>query len=226
MGFHGIKDFHAKQIYAWIRSLQPDILINDRWSRVVNPDDPNGEGVRFGDFTTPFECTFPTYIPSLLWEHCDIWTSGGGGWGYDKTGTFKSFEWFFKHLVACRSMGGNFLLNVGPSGEGEMHPNYYKNVTTIAKWMEHSKESVIGCTSSPGAERSNVMITTRGNNWYLHLLPDLKKQVSVKTDKKPLALILLRTGDPVSYNYQDGFLTFTLPLFLRTEMDDVVKVEF
>lgn len=226
MGFHGIKDFHTKQIYEWIRSLQPDILINDRWSRVVNPDAPNDEGVRFGDFTTPFECSLPTYIPSRLWEHCDIWTCGGGGWGYDRTGTFKSYGWFFKHLVTTRSLGGNFLPNVGPAGNGEMHPNYYKNMKAIAGWMKYNRESVIGCGPTPGVERSNVMITTRGRNWYLHLLPDFKKQVSVKTDKKPLALILLRTGDPVPYNYQDGFLTFTLPLRLRTEMDDVVKVEF
>ena len=226
MNFRGVDDMHTLQVYAWIRSLQPDIVINDRWSNIVNPDDPAGTGLRIGDFTTPFECSKPTYVPSKWWEHCDIWTSGGGGWGYDKTGTFRPYSWFFEHLAACRSLGGNFLPNVGPAGNGEMHPNYYRQMAGIAEWMTHSKESVIGASPSPGAERSNVMITTRNNTWYLHLLPDFKKQVSLKTGKQPKSLTLLRTGTVIPNNYCEGFVKFTVPENLRTELDGVVKVEF
>jgi len=222
MNFRGISDMHTKQVYAWIRSLQPEIVINDRWSSIVNPDDPGDKGVRTGDFTTPFECIKPTYVPSKWWEHCDIWTRGGGGWGYDKSGTFASYSWFFEHLVASRSLGGNFLPNVGPSGNGEMHPNYYKNLGDIAEWMKHSKESVIGAGKTPGVERSNVMITTRGNSWYLHLLPEFDQQVSLKTDKRPQSVTLLRTGEALPYMYLDGFIKFTVSSNLRTKMDDVV----
>jgi alpha-L-fucosidase len=224
MYFRGVSDMHTNQIYAWIRSLQPGIVVNDRWSNIVNPDDPDGTGMRIGDFTTPFECILPSYIPSRWWEHCDIWTSGGGGWGHDKTGKFRPYAWFFEHLVASRSLGGNFLPNVGPDGNGEMHPNYYRNMEAIAAWMSHSRESVIGAGPSPGVERSNVMITTRGNNWYLHLLPSFQKQVSLRTDREPISATLLRTGEPIPYIYMDGFINFTLSPKLRTEMDDVVKV--
>jgi alpha-L-fucosidase len=225
MFFRGVSDMHTEQVYAWIRLLQPGIVINDRWSNMVNPDDPAGTGVRIGDFTTPFECIKPTYVPSKWWEHCDIWTSGGGGWGYDKTGTFKPYPWFFEHLVASRSLGGNFLPNVGPSGNGEMHPNYYKNMLAIAEWMKHSRESVIGAGPSPGVERSNVMITTRGDSWYLHLLPQFKEQVYLKTDKCPRSVTLLRTGQSVPFSYWEGFIKFKLPSDYRTDMDDVVKVQ-
>ncbi len=226
MHFRGVSDMHTQQVYAWIRSLQPGIVINDRWSNLVNPDDPNGRGVRIGDFTTPFECTLPTYVPSRWWEHCDIWTSGGGGWGYDKTGTFRPLSWFFDHLAACRSLGGNFLPNVSPGPDGEMHPKYYENLKNIAGWMQHSGESLIGASPSPGPERSNVMITTRGKNWYLHLLPGFTQQVSVKTDKPPLTVTLMRTGESLPYSYLDGFIHLTIPAGKRTEMDDVVKVRF
>ncbi|KAF5080819.1 Alpha-L-fucosidase [anaerobic digester metagenome] len=224
MYFKGVSDMHTEQIYTWIRSLQPGIVINDRWSNIVNPDDPAGSGMRIGDFTTPFECILPTYTPSQWWEHCDIWTSGGGGWGYDKTGTFRPYAWFFEHLVASRSLGGNFLPNVGPDGKGEMHPNYYKNMEAIAEWMSHSRESVIGAAPSPGVARSNVMITSRGNNWYLHLLPSFQKQVSLRTGQKPIAVTLLRTGESIPFIYRDGFINFSLLPAQRTEMDDVVKV--
>lgn len=225
MYFRGVNDMHTEKIYAWVRSLQPGIVINDRWSNIVNPDDPSGSGMRVGDFTTPFECILPTYTPSKWWEHCDIWTSGGGGWGHDKTGKFRPYSWFFEHLVASRSLGGNFLPNVGPDGNGEMHPNYYKNMESITQWMKHGSESVIGAGPSPGIERSNVMITTQKNNWYLHLLPRFQGQVSLKTDKRPKSVTLLRTGDTIPFIYRDGFITFRLSPDQRTEMDDVVKVQ-
>jgi alpha-L-fucosidase len=192
----------------------------------VNPDDPGGKGLRFGDFTTPFECSLPTYKPSEWWEHCDIWTSGGGGWGYDKTGTFRPYSWFFEHLVTSRSLGGNFLPNVGPGGDGEMHPNFYKNMEEIARWMDHSSESVIGAGPSPGKDLSNVMITTGRKTWYLHLLPGFAEQVWFKPEKLPKSVTLLRTGDEVPFVNGDGMVRLDLPPAWRTAMDDVVKIKF
>ena len=225
MNWRGVADMHTEQIYAWIRSLQPGILVNDRWANIVNPDNPQGNGFSFGDFTTQFECTLPTYIPSRWWDHCDIWTSTPGpGWGYDPNGAFRPLSWFFRHLAASRSLGGNFLINAGPSGDGDMHPNFYKQTDSIARWMQHSKESVIGAGPTPGVQLSNVMITTRGNDWYLHLLPDFKKKVSARTGKQPSELILLRTGERIPFDYNDGFVTFVLDPSKRTTTDDVVKV--
>ncbi len=91
--------------------------------------------------------------------------------------------------------------------------------------MEHSRESLIGAGPSPGVGRSNVMITSRGNIWYLHLLPQFAGQVSLKTDKRPGSVTLLRTGQAVAFSYWDGFIQFNLPPDCRTDMDDVVKVQ-
>ncbi len=225
MNFRGIDDMHTEQIYAWLRTLQPGMVINDRWSNITNPDDPHGSGMRVGDFTTPFECQLPTYMPSRWWDCCHIWTTEGGcGWGYDSTGSFRSYGWFFEHLAACRSLGGNFLINVGPGPQGDMPPNYYGQMNAIAQWMVHSRESLIGADSTPGAQLSNVRITTRGNAWYLHILPDFTKDISVETGKEPVSVTLLRTGQKVPYIYRDGFLNFKVDPALRTDMDDVVKI--
>jgi alpha-L-fucosidase len=183
--------------------------------------------MRIGDFTTPFECTKPTYIPSKWWDECHIWNGKGGGWGYNKKGLFKPMSWFMEHFVAARSLGGNFLINVGPSGTGDMHPNYYKEIAILREWMETGAESVFGTGPTPGVERSNVPLTTRGQDiWYAHVLPDFKRQVSVKTDREPASLTLLRTGEAVPYIYRDGFLVFQLAADRRTATDDVVKIVF
>lgn len=229
MGWRGIpvSDLQTERVYAWIRSLQPDIVINDRWGNIVDPDNPEGTSMRIGDFTTPFECTKPTYIPSKWWDECHIWTGKGGGWGYNMNGVFRPMSWFMEHFIAARSLGGNFLINVGPAGTGDMHPNYYKEIDILRNWMESGYESVAGNCAGPGAERSNVPLTARGENtWYAHILADFNAQVSVKSDRAPSSVRLLRTGEPVSYIYRDGFLVFKLPNEKRKYIDDVVKITF
>lgn len=229
MGWRGIppQDLQTERVYAWIRSLQPDIVINDRWANIVDPDNPAGTSMRIGDFTTPFECTKPTYVPSKWWDECHIWTGKGGGWGYNMQGLFKPMSWFMEHFIAARSLGGNFLINAGPSGSGDMHPNWYREAALLEEWMQTGAESVFGTGPTPGVERSNAPLTTRGGDiWYVHVLPDLKREVSVKTDREPASLILLRTGEPVPYLYRDGFLVFKLGERQRGGMDDVVKIAF
>ena len=246
MGWYGIpvSELQTERVYAWIRSLQPDIVINDRWGNIVNPDNPAGTSMRIGDFTTPFECLTPTYVPSEWWEHCHIWTGKGGGWGYNTRGLFRPLSWFMEEFVASRSLGGNFLPNVGPSGTGDMHPIFYKEVAGLKEWMATGEESLIGCGPTPGVERSNVPLTTRGlpagsglvaagspeaaaaDIWYAHLLGGFKGQVSIKTDRAPVSVVLLRNRQKVEYIYRDGFLNFKLPDSMREGIDDVVKIYF
>lgn len=63
MEWRGITENNTEKIYSWIRTMQPGIVINDRWANLVDPDNPDGTSVRIGDLTTPFECGEPTYIP-------------------------------------------------------------------------------------------------------------------------------------------------------------------
>lgn len=226
MWWPGITETNTEKIYAWIRTLQPGIVVNDRWANVVDPDNPNGTAVRIGDFTTPFECGNPSYIPSKWWEHEDLWTAGGG-WGYDQQGRFRSMGWFFTHFVQARTLGGNFLVNAGPSPEGDMHPNYYKQIGILKRWMAYGKESLYGTGVTPGPELCNVPLTTRGDSIiYAHLLQKSSDQVSLITARKPVRLTLMRTGESLPYVYRDGFLHFKVDKSKRKRIDDVVKIEF
>ena len=226
MGWDGITELNTEQLYAWVRSLQPGIVVNDRWNNIVDPDNPNGTSVRIGDFTTPFECSTPTYIPFVWWEQEDLWTYGGG-WGYDKKGNFRSMDWFFGRFTETRSLGGNFLANVGPSPEGDMHPNFYHCMDSLKQWMAYGKESVFGTQPSPGTQLCNVKLTRRGDNTlYAHIMPKGRDQVSLVTARKPSRVVLLRTGESIPFIHRDGFLHFKVDKNKRTKMDDVVKIEF
>jgi alpha-L-fucosidase len=117
----GVGDPRTVETIEWVRSLQPGIVVNDRW---------NGAG----DFATP-ECHLPAGRPEGWWEACAIWN---GHWGYSPRQPLKPTPWVLETLLECRTWGGNFLLNSGPSPDGEMLPQFYARCEELAGWMRRS----------------------------------------------------------------------------------------
>jgi alpha-L-fucosidase len=210
--FPGIPNFHTMDVINRVRELQPGIVINNRWGRT-------------GDWGTP-ECHFPETRPSGWWELCHIWQGGHGGWGYSHEPKYRPLTWVMEMLVRSRAWGGNFLCNVGPAGDGTMHPKFYEGCAALAKWMAHSRESVIGALPVPDPERANVPLTRREGEelfWYLHLLPAHEGEAVVYRVPRPGSVRLLRTGEDVEYRHQDDRLC-VVPPAERTGLDDVVVV--
>ena len=213
IGWHGINDMRARQTLAWVRRLQPGIVINPRWAGV-------------GDFATT-ECHLPDGPPvdfksGQWWEACDIWLRGH--WGYVPSESFKPMSWFFNNLVTCRKWGGNFLANVGPRPDGTMPESFYDYCDKLADWMAHSRASLIGAAPTPGDERSNVPITRGENVWYLHVLSDKEEAIEVRDVPVPSAVKLLRTGQELSYKHDGKNLILALPAAERTLLDNVIAV--
>ncbi len=101
--------------------------------------------------------------------------------------SIKSNSWVIENLVNARSMGGNILLNIGPAPDGTMQPEFYERTAELAKWMAHSKKSLIGADPLKSwKEISNVPVTGKDKEWYLHILPGKQEEIWLKTDLKPI----------------------------------------
>src|ERR1700709_2638650 len=105
--------------------LQPNIITNDRLKR---PNFP-------GDTKTPEQ-----KIPSLAeldgkdWETC---MTMNGTWGYKKyDSNWKTPETLIRNLVDIASKGGNYLLNVGPTDQGEFPQPSIDELRAIGVWMK------------------------------------------------------------------------------------------
>jgi len=107
----------ATELVKMVRSLQPDIIIDNRLGgniRSVNPE------VYAGDFASPEQIIPPEGILDeagnpIPWEAC---ITMNNHWGYcaaDKD--FKTPKQIIRALVECVSKGGNLLLNVGPDAK-------------------------------------------------------------------------------------------------------------
>lgn len=222
MGWHGIDDMHTKAVYKWIRSLQPGIVINDRWSKVRNPDEANVEQ-SFGDFST-VECRTAKERPKGWWETCNIWDMGGG-WGYDKGERIRSLEWTLEHLIRCRQWGGNYLPNVGPRSDGEMTSGFYSRCKELAEWMAKHRDSVIGTTAPMNDDVATVPVTCRPGVWYLHIRPGDRREKEITVNAKwPIRkAYIMRTGAEVKYAMEGATYTFESP---SGSLREVIVIEF
>lgn len=210
MGWRGIDDLREKETLAWIRSLQPGIVINDRWDNL-------------GDFET-VEWRFAEDRPEdEWWEYCISWN---GHWGYNPNGRFRPAAWVLAMLARCRAWGGNFLLNVGPVPDGTMPAGFYERCEELASWMSHSRKSVIGADPVENPDCCNVPVTQNEGIWYVHLLREFNGAVTIEADRKPKDAILFRTGENVDFQYQDGIIRIELSADQRTDSVDVIAIRW
>ncbi len=154
----------AKKLRDMIKSLQPDILINDRL-----PDQ--------GDFDTP-EQFIPAEPQKRMWETCMTMNMS---WGYNPTDPdYKTARDLIHTLCEVSAKGGNLLLNVSPMGNGTLPDEQIERLETIGMWMVKSRESIVGTV--PGLEPWQFYgpSTRKGNTIYLHLLMKPYDTVSIK----------------------------------------------
>ena len=143
-----------------LTSLQKETITNDR----LGDDYP-------GDYKT-FERHIPQQAPAGKdWEVC---MPISGSWGY-KIGDekFKSTTKLIQNLVTISSMGGNYLLNVSPTGEGTLLPPALERLEAIGKWMDVNGDSIYGTGASPLGDLDWGKCTRKESNGkttlYLHV---------------------------------------------------------
>ncbi len=205
-----------------IRELQPGIVVNPRF---------HGSG----DFVT-FERRLPATRPPVDWaEFCNTWTSS---WSHQEI-PFRANAFVLGQLALARSWGINYLLGVGPTADGELCPEVYRNMAVVARWMKDNGHAIRGATRLPMSESSSVPATARHGSRYLFAIPRFKAESAYPEDQlaakdevlilsgvpAPRAVRLLAPSRPLVFSYKDGVVSVDLPARLRTNLVDVVQVD-
>ena len=139
----GRTDWGSEEILTLVRKLQPGIIVNCRLDLL---DDPCGY-----DFLTPEQVNLgapPTMNgKKVAWETCQTFS---GSWGYFRDEhTWKSPAQIIGQLSRTVALGGNLIMNVGPTGRGEIDARALERLAVYAKWMDANGEAIYGCTEAP-----------------------------------------------------------------------------
>ena len=211
----------AAQKLQSLLALQPAIITNDRLKR---PNFP-------GDHKTPEQ-----RIPNLSeldgqdWETC---MTMNGTWGYKSYDhNYKSPAKLIQNLLDIASKGGNFLLNVGPTAEGEFPPESVEILSKIGEWMKVNGEAVYGTKASPWGlfpwGRCTKKETPGRTTLYFSVFewPADNKIVIPDFRNRVILSKFLANGTNVKTEVKkDGSLVINLPAVATDPIAAVIKVE-
>lgn len=168
--------WEATKLVKMIRSINPDIIIDDRLS-VSNGNlsfDYDKAPYYIGDFKSPervipASCLVDTKGRPIPWETC---MTLNNNWGYvsSENGYKKSKE-VIRLLVECVSKNGNMILNIGPNAKGEIPKQSVKILKEIGEWMHENDDSIYNCGQAFGfAKPEWGRYTMNGKKLYAHIL--------------------------------------------------------
>ena len=161
----GKNEWESEKLIATARELQPDIMIDNRAD--MEQDVWTPEQLQVDEWQR-----HPETGELVTWEACHTFS---GSWGYYRDElTWKSPEQLVAMLIKTVSLGGNLLMNVGPTGRGTFDHRADAALEVYAEWMRLNSRSIYGCTMAepeficPNGCRLTQSVD--GKRLYIHLL--------------------------------------------------------
>lgn len=202
-----------------VRETRPECLINSR----IGTD----EGI---DYLSMGDNYYPAKGFDRPWE-----TSGtlNHSWGYHRL----DFKWkptgqMIRWLVDNTSRGGNYQLNVGPTGEGVFQPAAIRRLREIGAWMDVNGEAIHAVRPAPIDEPPWGRFTLRrkadGSPQTLYVfLYEKPESVTFRFPGVTVARArVLETAQEIPFSANNDSIALELPKHLPDERVTVLAVDF
>lgn len=208
----------SEELRDLVKSLQPDCLVSGRI----------GHGL--GDYMT----TGDNFIPLLPYgKPFEVPATINGTWGYNRFDeNWKSAARLIRDLVRVVGRGGNYLLNVGPDGNGEIPAQSVEVLRQIGDFMSSNGESIYGTVPVPAYpyELSWGGFTARKRRLYIHVFEPIKELYLINMGNRPRGCFLLEDGRPLELRERvtcEGVNSWqiALPQMPSRQPDTVVAVD-
>lgn len=177
-----------------VRKLQPGIFINDRgWDK--------------GDFSTPereYQATEGVSFTRMT-EACN--SVGQQSWGYRANEDFYTKRHLCCSIDRIMSMGGSYLLNVGPNAKGVIDEKYTEKLMAVGDWYNRM-EGCLECAETDTfvyEPRHNKCIATKKNGkTYMHFYNGIfSESVALKNyPSLPKKVRLMNNGSDLPFSIE------------------------
>ena len=202
----------AEPIAKLIKEMSPNIVSNTRL------------GGGFGDYHIAEQ-----FVPSTGlkgdWETCMTLNKH---WGYNAADqNWKSSTELIQKLIGICAKGGNFLLNVGPTAEGEIPEESVKRLNDVGEWLKENGESIYGTTAGPFPFLSWGAATRKNQIVYLHVFDwpkngELRLPLLSKIKKTTL---LTDSSNELKFSQSEVGTIIQLPKQAPSKSASVIKLE-
>jgi len=218
----------GERVIRFVRSLQPDILVNNRTGAP-------------GDFDTP-EQQLVRFQTNRPWESC---ITLGTQWAWKPNDTLKPYTDAIRMLVICTVNDGNLALNTNPMPDGRIESRQVKRFRKIGEWLKKYGESIYSTRGGPfiapdmdESKRTNAKndfqlpggrwwggATYKGNVIYLHIMRWPGDTLVLPAISGRIIKTSVLTGGEAKVQQTDKYIAVVVPTDQRDPVDTIVKME-
>ncbi|MDF3144574.1 MULTISPECIES: alpha-L-fucosidase [unclassified Streptomyces] len=207
----------GEDLYNWLMQRKPGLVVNERVKR--------DQGL--GDFVTP-EQTVPAEPMDRPWETC---ATMNGNWGYTDwaEGLYRPVKDIIQEMVTVVSRDGNYLLNIGPKGDGSVTAGSVTILNGLASWMATHSDSIHGTSGSPFATGPSWgRITKKNGKLFAHVFnwpTGGTLQIPAVYNTINRVYLMNNPGTNLNYWVSGGQINVSVPSTAPNANDSVVCVE-
>lgn len=200
-----------------VHDLQPNAAVNGRiWNN-------------YGDFRTLADNQVPSETLDSAWQTpASIYKAT---WGYRKWQDRSDFDGKVRDLVigltSVRARGGNYLLNIGPRGDGSIVEFEADVLRAMGQWLDRHPHAVLGASGTEFGGQPWGEVTVNGQDIYLHVTNWPENQELVLKGLASEVIKVTEDGETteLTFNHENNDLVLTLPKSPADKVLPVIKVE-
>ncbi|MCD7898962.1 MAG: alpha-L-fucosidase [Bacteroides sp.] len=154
-----------------LRTMHPGLIIGSRFrSDEFGKRHYDTNGDLIDDYDQTWERDLPNSIEDLNGVDWDcVMTVPENQWGYHSEwrGHIKSSYELIEMMVKAVSLNGNFVINFGPDGLGNIRPEETKLTKEIGEWMKINHGAIYGTSYTDIKKQDWGYFTRKGNKVYM-----------------------------------------------------------
>ncbi len=212
---HPSDKWKSTEFLAWLyneSTVKSTVVVNDRWGKETRSK-------HGGFYTTEYDLVHSGNVKDTKimhpWEEC---RGIGHSFGYNRNENLEDYstsEQLVHLLIEKVAMGGNLLLNIGPTADGRIPVIMQQRLTDMGKWLKVNGEAIYETASWSVAAKqpdANAYFTTKGKDLYVICTRYPDKLITIRNvGKKPVAVSMLGSGAKVKYSQSGKNVTITPP---------------